>query len=250
MARIKATAVHILWLPLNLIQGLFTLAWSAGLISLALILRIATGSSGPGFSLARRVWAPGLVYGAGGRVDVSGVDGLDPKRPAFYVANHLSMIDIPVLMMALPHNLHFIVKQELRRIPFLGWYIAAMGMMFVSRQNPRIAARDLDRAAQRIAAGRSVLSFPEGTRSRNGVINSFKAGVFLTAINARVDVIPVAIRGADRVLPADGFRVRPGRIQVIVGQPIETKDMGPENRAELAKHARRAIVELLAQTPE
>jgi len=232
-----------LWLPLNLVQALYTLGWSALWITIALVAAAFAGPR-PALALARRVWAPGLLAGAGARLEVRGLGEIDLARPHLFVANHQSWIDIPALFRALPVPLHFLAKRELAAVPLLGWYIRAMGMVFVDRQDPRHGRATVNRAAALLAAGKSVLSFPEGTRSRDGRLRPFKPGTFGAAIEAGADVVPVAIRGSGDVLPAGGFRVRPGTIAVRFGRPIMLVGEAGASRRELAQAAERAIREL------
>ncbi len=236
-----------LWLPANLLQGLFTLLWSALWISVALGVHLVARRREPALWLARRVWGPGLVYGALARLEVSGRERIDFARPHFFVANHQSWIDIPALFMAVPAPLHFLAKRELEPVPFLGRYIRAMGMIFVDRADRRGATATVTRARDLLRQGGHVASFPEGTRSRNGRLKPFKSGAFGAALDAGVDVVPVAIRGAGRVLPAGGFKVRPGCIEVRFGTPIPTADLAHGDRARLARRAADEIAALLAR---
>ena len=238
-----------LWLPLNAVQFVFTLAWSAFWIGVALVVHLVSRSPRAQVELARWVWAPGLVWGAGARVAVTGRERLPAGRGALIVANHGSWIDIPALYMALPVPLRFVAKRELGRVPFLGWYIRAMGMVFVDRSSVRRAHATVGRAAELLAQGAAVLSFPEGTRSRDGRLGRFRSGGFGAALEAGAEVVPVAIVGAGRVLPPDGFRVRPGRIEVRVGAPIPTAGLDPADRAGLARRAHAAVEALLAAAP-
>ena len=100
------------------------------------------------------------------------------------------------------------------------------------------------RAADLIRAGRSVVSFPEGTRSRDDSIKPFKPGVFVAAIEVGVPVVPVAILGTGAVLPPGGFRGRGGRIRVILGDPVPTVGLTQEDRGRLAKELRTRVIEL------
>jgi len=140
--------------------------------------------------------------------------------------------------------LRFIVKRELGRVPFLGWYIAAMGMIFVDRGARSEALASVRQAAVLAREGQSVVSFPEGTRTRDGRVGAFKSGPFLAAIDAQAPVVPVALIGAGAVLPPSGFRVRPGTIGVAVGEPISTAGMTAADRGRLAQQARAAVVAL------
>ncbi len=246
---VSTRLVDLLWLPFNLIQGLFTLTWTALLISAALVILLLTGSRRIPLAMARRLWAPGLLWGAGARLEVTGLDNVDWSRPHIFAANHQSMIDICALFRALPVPLHFIVKQELSRVPFLGSYIAAMGMIYVDRAARGKAYESIRRAATLIREGRSVVSFPEGTRTADGSVKPFKHGVFVAAIEAGVPVVPIALRGTGDVLPPRGFKVRPGRVLVKIGTPIPTTGLAQQDRGEFATAVRARVIELLHGEP-
>ncbi len=239
-------AVRGAWAVANAVQLAFTLLWSAACISAALVLLALTRRRAAPLAMARRLWAPGLLRGAGARVEVKGVAGLDSNSAYVFASNHRSMIDIPALFVALPAPLRFVVKAELRAVPFLGWYIAAMGMVFVDRAGQRKAVRSMRRVPEILRAGESVACFPEGTRSRDGTIGPFKGGPFLMAIEAGVPVVPVALVGTGAVLPPKGFRVRSGVIRVRVGRPIPTAGLAPNERGELARRVRDEVERLYA----
>lgn len=192
------------------------------------VLALLTGpfsrTGDPVLWLARR-WARILLWSAGVKVIVDMEAPLDPRRPYVFAANHLSSVDIFALFVALPVNIRFIAKKQLGRIPLFGWAMAAGRFIFIDRKNPVAARRSIDRAAARIRAGSSVAIFPEGTRSRDGLLGPFKKGGFHLAQQAGVPVVPIAIRGAGQVMPPGSVLVRPGPVFITVGLPIETKDL-------------------------
>lgn len=235
------------WALFNALQLLFTLLWTAGWIGLALLVRMLTGGRHWPLRMASRCWAPGLLHGAGARLEVHGLERVDWSRPHVVVANHQSMIDICALFRALPVPVRFVLKQELAKVPFVGWYARAMGMVFIERSSARSSARRLHAAVQTVRAGASVCAFPEGTRSRDGTVGPFKGGAFQLAIESGVDVLPVAIEGSGGVLPAAGFRVRPGRIVVRIGEPLPTRGLALHDRGALAQRARTAVAALLEE---
>lgn len=238
------------WLLLNTLQCLFTLLWTAGCIVAALLLLLACGGRRHWpLRMASRIWAPGLLHGAGARLEVDGIEQIDFSRPYIVVANHQSMIDICALFRAFPVPLHFVTKQEIARLPFVGQYAKAMGMLFIDRDQARQATRSLGRASTLFAGGHSICAFPEGTRSRDGGVHRFKGGVFRLAIDSGVPILPVAIQGSGAVLPASGFRVRPGRIRLRVGQPIPTAELSLADRRDLAESSRQAVLSLLRKMP-
>ena len=246
MKRLALT--DLLWLPLNALQLLATLLWGAVWISLALVVATLTRRRGPALWLARRVWAPGQIAIGLSRLGVVGRERLDLRRPCFFVANHQSWLDIPVLFAAVPVPLHFIAKQELARVPFLGWYIAAMGMGYVDRSARRKALARVGAASELLAAGGSLVSFPEGTRSAPGELGRFKSGGFAAVLESpalAVDVVPVGIVGAGSILPRGGFKVRPGRVEVRFGAPVPVAGLRLADRGELARRAEAAVASLL-----
>lgn len=236
----------LLWWPLNAIQGLYTALWTAGWICVALVISGLFRRKEIGLWLARNVWAPGLLWGAGARLEVSGLEHVDWNRVYLLAANHQSWIDIPALFRAVPVPLRFVAKQELARVPFLGAFIRAMGMVFVERTSGRKAARGIEQARQVLGERGWLVSFPEGTRSREGRVGRFRAGTFAAAIEAGVEVVPVAIEGAGQVLPAGGFRVRPGKIEVRFGEPIPVSGLSVRDREALARRAEAAVRDSLA----
>ncbi|MGN2247979.1 lysophospholipid acyltransferase family protein [Frateuria sp. GZRR35] len=235
------------WAWFNALQLLFTLLWTAAWICLALLVRLLTGGRHWPLRMASRCWAPGLLHGAGARLEVHGLERVDWSRPHVFVANHQSMIDICALFRAVPVPLRFVLKQELARVPFVGWYAQAMGMVFIERASARSSARRLRAAVEVVRGGASVCAFPEGTRSR-GRVGPFKGGAFQLAIEAGVAVVPVAIEGSGRVLPPAGFHVRPGKIVVRFGSPLSSQGLVPPERSALARQAREAVVALLAES--
>jgi 1-acyl-sn-glycerol-3-phosphate acyltransferase len=140
-----------------------------------------------------------------------------------------------------------VAKRELARVPFLGRYIAAMGMVFIDRSHRQDSARSVGAATARLREGWSVVSFPEGTRSRDDTVRPFKTATFAAAIEAGVPVVPIAIAGAGRVLPPVGWHPRPGPIRVLIGEPIATAGLDRAGRAGLAERAQAEVEALLAR---
>lgn len=236
-----------LWGIINAVQLAWTLVWTALGISLALLVRLVTGSERIPLRMASWLWSPVLLRGAGARLEVSGLENVDFSRPHLFVANHESMIEVCALFTAVPVPLRFMLKASLGRVPFLGWYTRAMGMVLLRRGDSVAVSGQLDRAAGLLRNGHSLAAFPEGTRSRDGRVGSFKSGAFRVAIAAGVPVVPVAVAGSGRVMPPGGFRIRPGCIRLHFGRPIDTGDLSSRQRLELARQARREVVKLRKQ---
>lgn len=216
-----------------------------GLSSLAVIVALVflrlPASCGRGIG---RVWARLNLLVSGVRVRLEGIERVDPTRPFVLAANHVSNFDILVLQGWFPHPFSWLAKQELFRIPLLGRAMRQLGDVPVDRGKGRSALRSLDAAAARIAAGTSVVVFPEGTRSPDGLLQEFKTGAMILAIKAGVPVIPVALLGSGEVLPRGRLLVRPGVVTVRFGEPIPTAGLTLRDKEALAGRVRAALLEL------
>ena len=128
-----------------------------------------------------RTWSRLILATTGVRVEVAGLERLEPGRTYVFVANHQSIYDIPILFWALPYQLRIIAKASLGRFPFLGWHLRRTGHMLVDRSRPD--RRKIFGWASRLTAeGLSLIVFPEGTRSRDGRVSRFKGGSFYLAL--------------------------------------------------------------------
>jgi 1-acyl-sn-glycerol-3-phosphate acyltransferase len=230
-------AKNLIWFPINLLQILLAVVWTAvGCTICALLFFAPSGETGV-YRYARRIWAPGLIGILGGWVVRRGPLP-DRSQPAVYVMNHQSYLDIPAAFIAAGIDFRFIAKIELRRVPVFGWTMERMRMVFVDRKNSDRAIQSMKLAAARIRSGIPIMAFPEGTRSVDGSILPFKKGAFVTAIEAGVPIIPMAIWGARTVLPARGFRSRPSLIRLKIGSPIATVGLSSADRSRLAEEVR------------
>jgi 1-acyl-sn-glycerol-3-phosphate acyltransferase len=170
-------------------------------------------------------WTWLIVKFSGITLTVEGLNRLDPQRQYLFVVNHQSNFDIPVLVQALPQfQLRWIAKKELLWIPFFGWAMWAAKHITVDRADALDALKSLKLAKQRIAAGISVVVFPEGTRSTDGKLLPFKRGGFLLALKSKTPIVPVTINGTGKLLARGEWRVRPGAIDVTIGAPIAAAD--------------------------
>jgi 1-acyl-sn-glycerol-3-phosphate acyltransferase len=170
-----------------------------------------------------RTWCRLIAATVGMRVRVHGLENLPAEGvPVVYMANHQSYMDIPALYGFLPVQFRIIAKESLFRVPFMGWHLTRAGNIPINRTNRREAMRSIARAVERIREGTSVVVFPEGTRSRHGVLGEMKAGSFKLAVGAGVPIVPVTIVGTCRVLEKDSLVFHPGVVDMYVGGAIET----------------------------
>lgn len=175
-----------------------------------------------------RFWTWLIVRFSGITLTVEGLQRLDPRRQYLFVVNHQSNFDIPVLVQALAQfQLRWIAKRELLRIPFFGWAMRAAKHIPVDRADSSDALKSLQTAQQRIAAGISVVVFPEGTRSRDGKLLPFKRGGFLLALKTKTPIVPVTINGTGKLLGRGQWRVEAGTVTVTISEPIAAADFPP-----------------------
>ncbi|HON10432.1 MAG TPA: lysophospholipid acyltransferase family protein [Chitinispirillaceae bacterium] len=169
-----------------------------------------------------RLWNLHLLAIGGVRVKVSGAEKLDRSKRYVFISNHQSALDIPVIFAGLTHPISFIAKKELFMIPFFGWGIAALGHIWIDRSNARKAKASIDRAVRHLQKGNiSLILFPEGTRSEDGKVGEFKQASFTLAIQAGVQVVPVAIRNACSLLPKKSAKIRTGTVYLDILQPLD-----------------------------
>lgn len=187
-----------------------------------------------------RVWSRLLLWLFRVEVRTEGRE-LVPAGPAVYAANHSSSLDILVVLGHLPVDVRIIYKKSLSLVPLLGWAIAVGGHIPIDRSNPFRARRSLDEAARRIRGGTSVLVFPEGTRSPDGVVRHFKRGSFSLAIEAGVPVVPVSIVGVKALVPSGLLSLRPGRALLRVHTAIPVAGRSADDALALAEETRLVV---------
>lgn len=195
-----------------------------------------------------RFWANCILWICGARPVVGGLENVDAKRNYIVVSNHLSLIDSPLLVRYLPVSLRFIAKRELFQIPVMGGYMARTGHIPIDRSNARASLASMAEAAKILpASGKSVLIYPEGTRSMDGRLQEFKDGAALLAIRSGLPVLPVAVRGTDRVLPSKGYVIRSADVELRVGEPIATTGLTAKDRERLTAELHARIAAMLAE---
>lgn len=195
--------------------------------------------------VAKHFWAPVVLRILQAEITVVNGDRIDPTQSYLVMANHNSFIDIPVLFLKMPFYTYFIAKKELRKIPLLGWYIKAYGMIYIDRSDRKKAQKSIQQAGELVANGKRVIIFPEGTKSKDGTIGPFKKGGFHLAEQAQVQILPLKIEGARDVWPnKKPFQLRKGKITVKVGEPIPPESMAGMEINEQAVYLRSCIENL------
>lgn len=195
--------------------------WTVFAITLSAIVALITFNPKISVGMARWFWSPVILWICGVKLKKTYLNNsFKTVNPSIIVANHSSFIDIAILFRTIPFNVHFVAKKELQKMPFVGWYVILTGMIFIDRSNRAKAYDSLKKAGKLIRKGKSIITFPEGTRSQNGEIKLFKQGSFQLALEAKVPIIPVRIKNAHNVWPANNLKIQPGEIEVIYGTPV------------------------------
>ncbi len=192
------------------------------------------------------IWSRIVLFVCGVRVEVHGLEDIDPGRSYVIISNHLSNFDIWVTLAALPMRLRFVAKEELLRIPFFGTALRMSDHIVIDRSKPDDAvARINARVAAQAKAGKPfcILFFAEGTRSPDGRVHAFKKGGVTLALRTGLPIVPLSISGTAKLLPKNAYLIRPrGRVKLVLATPIETAGMSLDERDALNERVRAIVV--------
>ncbi|OGP51568.1 MAG: hypothetical protein A2Y79_08660 [Deltaproteobacteria bacterium RBG_13_43_22] len=191
------------------------------------------------------LWADLILIISGVRAQLFNPEVLIPGQSYIFAANHRSAYDIPVLLAKLPIQFRWWAKESLFKIPLFGWAMKRAGYFPINRSNPRQAYQVLLMAAKKVSEGTSVVIFPEGTRQETDHLGEFKKGGFVLALKSKKPIVPIGIQGSAHVLSKNGFRITPGTIKIVLGNPIPTKGYRPKDADILMQKVRGAIEENL-----
>lgn len=236
---------RVFWIALNTIQGSIIFVWTAVCAIIGISMRLL------GFSpqtiilfLSRVMWTPLVCAVSFVRVKLHHKERIPLHRNVIYVANHTSQYDIVAMARVFPVALFYIAKEELRKVPFLGWYMIMIGHIFVDRKNKDKALQSLKQAGEKIKQGKNVITFPEGTRSRTGELLLFRRGSFIISKESLVPIVPIAIFGAREVLSSGSMGLRPGTIHVMIGEEITVQEIEQLEVEQLSDLARKRVMQM------
>ena len=187
-------------------------------------------------------WAKAILWVCGIRVRAKGQENIDAQIPRIYMTNHQSYFDILALLAYLTVDFKFILKQELMKIPLFGFAMRGAGYIGIERGDPRKAVQSINRAAEKIKGGASVVIFPEGTRSIDGKLQAFRKGGFHLALKSGCDIVPVAIINSYRIVPKGSLRINKGSFGIHIGKPISVRDYNKKSMAQLMDRVRGAML--------
>jgi 1-acyl-sn-glycerol-3-phosphate acyltransferase len=226
--------------PVNTALSLsFTLAMSEAAVASSLV-----DPSGHMTRRLARFWGKTLCRICGVQVSSHGGDDVHWDEPLIVMANHQSYLDIPVLYATLPEPFGMLAKQELFRVPVFSSAMRGMRCVPIDRGNRRQSFASLQQAADLVRTGNSIVVFPEGTRSDDGLVHELKKGPFYLAEMAAVPIVPVGIRGTRDALAKDRLWVRSADVTVSIGKPLRQNSKGQAARDRLREAVRSALIEL------
>ena len=164
-------------------------------------------------------------------VSVSGLENIKPGQSYVFVSNHQSMYDVWVIYGWLPVIFKWLMKAELRRVPFVGTACKAAGHIFVERKNARASIESIQLIEKQLVDGVCTVIFPEGTRTKDGSLGRFKRGAFQIALDLSLPVIPISLSGCYDVMPKGAWVVHRHPVHMHVGTPIDLSQYADPNEA-------------------
>jgi 1-acyl-sn-glycerol-3-phosphate acyltransferase len=192
-------------------------------------------------------WSRDNLWLSRARVEIEGLENIDPVHPQIMAANHSGLHDILSLSAHLPVQFRWVAKKSLFNVPFMGWHMARSGYIPIDRENPREAAKSIIEAASTIRGGVNAIAFPEGTRSRTGDLGQFRSGAFALALKTGVPLVPITLEGSYRVIMPKTLQVNPGTvIRIKIDKPIDLSTYAKNDRHKLMEDLYRIMSDNLA----
>ena len=187
------------------------------------------------------LWAKIGFMAAPACLKVSGRQHIDNQQAYVVVANHVSQFDILALYGFLGLDLKWVMKQELRKAPIIGAACAAMGHVFLNRESSTEAMKALEAVKEQLEPGMSIMFFPEGTRTDGTKIRRFKRGAFMMAKNLDLPILPISIKGTEKILPNGTLDLMPGKAEIIIHEPISVAKVRELRDRDLAKLSEETV---------
>lgn len=193
------------------------------------------------------IWARVFCWLTFVRVKVTGRENINKDTSYVFVANHQGAYDIFSIYGYLGHNFRWMMKKALLKMPAVGYSCKVSGHIFVDNSTPSATRATMQKAEQQLSDGMSVVVFPEGARTLDGKMHTFRRGAFSLAVEFGLPVVPVTIDGAYKILPRGSFLPRPGLIKLTIHKPIHAPESGRHEMAELMEQSYAAIASALPE---
>ncbi|MBC2581017.1 1-acyl-sn-glycerol-3-phosphate acyltransferase [Clostridium sp. DJ247] len=179
-------------------------------------------------------WANFTVKHAGVKLHVEGRENI-PEGNCLFVSNHQGVLDIPVILCAINKAIGFIAKKELLKFKLVSSWAKENHCVFIDRSNIRESITAINEGAENLKNGYNMAIFPEGTRSRGHRMGKFKKGSLKLALKSNALVVPVTIDGTYKVVEANGWKVKPAHVNVVISKPIDVSDLTKEQQQNLSE---------------
>ena len=176
-------------------------------------------------------------------VKVSGIENIDRHTSYVFVCNHQSMADVFAVYGWLPVIFKWIMKKELRKIPFVGTACAAAGHIYIDRGHSKAAVQTMKDAERVLHDGVCVVVFPEGTRTRDGEVGRFKRGAFAIAKDLNLPVVPLSLTGCFELMPKGRYYAHRVKVRMHIGKPTDYASVPEEEQAEAIAAIRQAVID-------
>jgi 1-acyl-sn-glycerol-3-phosphate acyltransferase len=229
LATLKMVSIY---LTLGTLTGIIGIPYTLLVGDISLLYRVAMWVTNAG------------VRAAGIRIEISGHENIPSGRSCIFMCNHVSNLDPPVLLPLLPGRSSVLLKKELMNIPILGRAMRMADFVPVERGSRRDAAKaSVEAAVRALQSGLNIVVFPEGTRSRDGRLSTFKKGPFFLAQDTEAPIVPIALSGTQTMMHKGSAAIVPGLARIHLLPAIEPSQYA--TREELMAAVRDAIAEAL-----
>lgn len=185
-------------------------------------------------------WSDFTIKMIGIDLEVKGRENI-PDEACAFIGNHMSILDIPVLRQASRRDVGFVAKKEILKVPMLRFWINNLNCVALDRESPREAIRVINEGANYLKNGYDMTIFPEGTRSKDGKVHEFKKGSMKLAVKAKAPIVPVSINGTSKCFE-DNKKFTKGKVTIVFGKPIYTKDLSREEEKELTQRVHDEVL--------
>lgn len=175
-------------------------------------------------------------------VTITGKENIKPGQSYVFVANHQSMLDVWIIYGWLPVIFKWLMKAELRKVPFVGSACKAAGHVFVDRSSPMAAKKSLEEVEKALTNGICTVIFPEGTRTLNGEVGRFKRGAFQIALELNLPIIPISLSGCYEAMNRKAKYVTWHPIHMHIGEPILPDQFDKENPMTTIEIIRQEVI--------
>ena len=222
--------------------------WTSFFGLLGIFASIFESNKGKTLGHCARLWGKFILFFTGVRYSVKGLDNLDPNGPYIFACNHASGYDVPLAFAGLPYWLISIAKIELKSVFILGWVMETAGHIFVDRKRSENAIASLEKSKKSLINNpRSILLFPEGTRTMDGELGFFKRGGLMLSMDTGIPIVPIGLVGTFEMLKKGTWSFKNQPLEIRIGNPIHPKTFSNDSKNSLAKYVKSQVQALLDQ---